>query len=496
MKKLIALFVILVGMFLGTWTYKIRTPVNRPDEYLTGYDKNAGAWWMTGKVATDDNWMLDPTIESNYVPVPGEENLFMVIDENGNIIKYRKRTKDLDGSWSWTDVNPDIPEDYEPVAGLENVYKVSYSDGSIKYLKYIRNNDGSYAFVEVDENGNLLNHNDDATKIDNKHVHITGNYYRLLDDNGVTIGYERRVDNGDGTFSWVTSLLDLDQIAEGFSGSAMGNEDSDSSPGIDPNNGFLDQYRQQMAEANSNSGVSNYTINVTPGSGGNNVVNITPGDTKIINNSDGTHTQITVSTETRTVNGYTVTYQTTVTKTYDAAGNLLNSQSEGPIEVSREMALIQNDSPVQGDIRNKLETLPAEYARVCGSYTYDEAMASEVIAALNAERISAGRGTLQITDTATQIAKLRAADMAAYHTSAGELPTYGTLGAMLAEYGIASSAAGENIWMTTNCSADEIDIRFSTAPSAYETRMIEGGTQVGIAVCSTGGAYYICEVIL
>ena len=53
MKSLIIAFVLLFAGFLGSWTYKIKTPINRPDEYAEGYDPDAGAWWNTGKQNDD-----------------------------------------------------------------------------------------------------------------------------------------------------------------------------------------------------------------------------------------------------------------------------------------------------------------------------------------------------------------------------------------------------------------------------------------------------------
>ena len=203
MKHLIVLFVLLFAGFLGSWTYKIKTPINRPDEYAEGYNTQAGAWWEAEHVEVDDSWRLDPEIPLNYIPVPGENELYMVIDNNGNILGYRKRTKQIDGSWKWEDVNPDIPDNYIPVEGLENVYAVIDENGNVTYKKYIRNDDNTFAFVDVDQYGNRIDKERDATTIDGRHIHISGNLYSEIDGNGVIIGYDKRVPNGDGTFSWL-----------------------------------------------------------------------------------------------------------------------------------------------------------------------------------------------------------------------------------------------------------------------------------------------------
>lgn len=77
----------------------------------------------------------------------------MVIDNDGNIMMYRKRALQEGGSWIWKDVNPDIPEEYEAVNGLDSVYRVTAADGSVSYFRYVRNEDDTFAFVPVDENG-------------------------------------------------------------------------------------------------------------------------------------------------------------------------------------------------------------------------------------------------------------------------------------------------------------------------------------------------------
>lgn len=59
MRQLVMLLVLLVACFLGSWTYRIKTPINRPDEYAEGYDASAGAWWIPErwKWMTNGNWI-------------------------------------------------------------------------------------------------------------------------------------------------------------------------------------------------------------------------------------------------------------------------------------------------------------------------------------------------------------------------------------------------------------------------------------------------------
>lgn len=502
MKRLGVIFLLLFGTFLGSWYYKIMTPIERPDEYAEGYDENAGTWWKRGKTEVDDSWRLDPEIPLNYIPVPGEYELYMVIDTDGKIIGYRKRTKQIDGSWLWTDVNPDIPEDYIPVDGLKDVYKVISEDGTVRYYKYIRNEDDTFAFVEVDENGNPLKKERDATTIDTRHVHITGNIYSELNDYGVVIGYDKRMDNGDGTFSWIpTELPDYGNLSEIASQFTL--------PEVDMNSGYdeLNSINSMIENMNQEPDnlpymdVNSYPVPVISGYGGEQqifgVADVTPKEPTILNHSDGTHTEIEVIRESKSIDGWTTTYETTVKKTYDADGNLISTMSDGPYEVENTRNLTEEPVLPQSNTSGKQETLQGEVMRVTGSFTYMEELGAQVYGLLNAQRASNGLPNLQKTEEAMQIAKLRAADMAGYDTTSAKLPTYGTLNEMLGTYGLSSTYAGENLWKTTKRTANEIHTRLQALDDARKTRMDENASQYGIAiVASAGGYYYIIEVVL
>lgn len=499
---MILLFLALVGLFLGTWTYKIETPANRPDEYMSGYNADAGQWWSTGTIKVDDDWMLDPEIPLNYIPVPGEDELYMVIGNDGKIIGYRKRERQIDNSWVWKDVNPDIPEGYEPVEGLEDVYRVTYPDGTVKYLKYIRNEDDTFAFVEVDANGNPINKNTDATTIDGKHVLISGNIYSELNDFGVVIGYDQRIDNGDGTFSWLpVSLPELPDMGE-FSSQVQLQQGTLTVP-QNGDTSLLDSMASQMAQYNAEAqqggtDVYNFDVNVTnPQVGGiGGIADITPQDPTVVDNGDGTHTEIETYKETKRIDGYIKTYETYVRKTYDDEGNLLSTYSDGPYETSTKQELTKETDPPQADRSMKAGTLEAEFARIGGSYTYLSSLEEEVFTLLNAQRVQGGLSALTISDNASLIAKLRAADMAGYDISATDLPTYGTLGMMASEYGVVSPQPGENMWKSVPRTADEIHTRFQAVEDARKTRMGEYITQYGIGIVEKDGNYYICEVVL
>lgn len=205
MKKLFILFCCLQIAFGGLWIVKAKEPENRPDAYAYGVNEKEGAWWLQTEDMpdVDDDWYLDTEIPLNYIPVLGEDELYMVINEAGKIEGYRHRTKQEDGSWVWEDVNPDIPESYEAVEGLENIYKVTNEDGSVQYFKYIRNEDDTYCFLEVDENGKELSVDQpDGMTIPENYHRVKGNVYAVVNEHGVITGYMERFLDDKGVYHW------------------------------------------------------------------------------------------------------------------------------------------------------------------------------------------------------------------------------------------------------------------------------------------------------
>lgn len=152
MKRITLTFMILLSVFFTIWGVKMKHPINRPENVK---EDTETPWYETKYQApkADDEWTLDPEIPLNYIPVPGEDELYMVVDDSGNITNYRKRVKQADGSWVWQDVNPDIPDNYEKVDGLDNVYKVTNKDGTTEYKQYVRK---KYYFISPFQCVNLL----------------------------------------------------------------------------------------------------------------------------------------------------------------------------------------------------------------------------------------------------------------------------------------------------------------------------------------------------
>ena len=506
MRSLTAVFVILLGLFLGSWIYRAKQGAERPDEYREGYDENAGSWWNDASMyRTEEGWSLkDMDVPDNYKPVPGQSNLFMVVDTNGRIICYMRREKQIDGSWKWEQVNPDIPENYEAVEGLEDVYRVTDEEGNVSYYKYIRNEDDTFAFIPCDEKGNPIGRKADATTIDSRHVNITGNIYSLLNEHGVVIGYQRRKEKEDGSFVW-EDVPDFEEMAKRLKESG----DKENSSKVDMDALYEDLSNEQDAGSQvlkvpdietpvltDPGDPSVPVINITmPENGGQ--VSATPGQTTVINNADGSITKTKIIRETRTEDGRKTTYESKITQVYNEDGTLRESKTDGPYPVKSGEIITDNVSPVP-DPDAKASSLTAEKARFGSGVSYDDSIEDSVIASLNAQRVENSLPALRCTEEAKALARLRAADMMKYDTTDTSLPTYGTLSEMLAFYGIESDSPGENVWKTQAKDASDIHARLQASENARKTRMGKDISQVGVAVAWDAGKehMYYCEVFL
>lgn len=461
LKKLSLVFAGLLITFFVSWGIKVKMPVNRPDNTETA---STVKWYETKYTApvADDEWILDPEIPDNYVPVAGENEVYMVLDDSGNITGYRQRTQQEDGSWLWADVkNPNAS--YESVDGLKQVYKVTDKKGNVSYEQYVRNEDGSYAYVPVNKKGIPLDDGSDASTIDNNHyVHASGNVYGLYNDNGVLIGYRERVKNN-GNYIWKVT----DKPKAGASDIQDLSEVKNS------------QKQEETKNENDTSGV---------------IVGNSGSKSEKTDNGDGTYTQTNKTVNTKTEDGYQITYETIVTSVYDTDGNLLSTKKEGPYEVSKEK-ISSSEDPSKVTIAGSLDE---EYARVSTSVTYDTKKASELLAKINAERTAAGVGQLSM-DTSSAVYKLaciKAADMATYDYSSDSSPLYGSLNELVTRFGADASSASENIWKVSVKSADEINTRFQSNEGSRQLRMADSYTSVGIAIVEKNGQDYIVELFL
>lgn len=457
MKKLIALFMGLLAAFFVAWGIKISHPINRPSNGSSGAAETP--WYAKkyqGSSEALTEWTLDHDIPLNYVPVPGEDNLYMVIDNNGNITKYRQRIIQNDGSYLWQDINPDIPDNYEPVDGIENVYKLTSEDGSSSYVLYVRNTDDTFCFVPCSSSGIPLDDGKSAENPDDEFVHLAGNVYAKYNENGVLEGYRKISEDENGNPVWkVTDAPNVNVTGNpGYSvpGSSFGEKE--------PETGFS----QETAPSESKSYAA-----------------------------DGTYTEREVNTDTVTENGFIRTYETTVISTYDKNGNLLSTKKEGPTLIDEKK--IETAAP---DKTRIADTLSAEYARVSASVSYDTEKASEVLVKLNAQRTENGLQplTMDASSESYMLACIYAADMATYDYSSTSSPLYGSLDEIVTRFNITTVVPQANLWKTGDKSAADIHQRFQANEYSRSNRMSNGYTEVGIAIASANGQIYIAEVFL
>lgn len=482
MKKLLILFSALLVLFMGVWIFKTKTPVSRPGNIINA---SASAWWNADVSNTNVNkdWVLDPEIPENYIPVPGENELYMVVDEEGNITAYRQRTKQDDGSWLWKTVNPDIPDNYEKVEGLEDVYKVVNDDGSVSYFKYIRNEDDTFAFIPVDEKGNPLEKAPTGSEIPDNYRRVSGNIYAVLNENGVIIGYKERKVDENGNYYWVDCEKPVD-TSNGDGSYYNGNGDTNiniDTPNINGN---------YYPSGGNNSG--GYIDN---GPSNNYYPNNQGSNSEIITNGNGTYTQTETIISTETVGGWVITYQTVVTKTYSNSGELISTKKDGPTEISKVKATDDNGNVPD---KNKVaSTLSEEYARVSVGLLYDNNLAQEVVTQINAERAASGLASLTLSQGGNDgvISAIRAADMATYNHSDYDSVLYGNLYEMCDTFGVSCSAPTEIIWKTTS---DKTASAIASRLQLMSDGTLTSGnyTSIGLSIVSKGGYFYIDAILL
>ena len=454
MKKLLFILLTLDLAFILIWTLKLRTPIGH--EIIAPSEEDQ-PWWATtetGEAPTPDAaWILDPEIPENYVPVLNADELYMVIDDNGNILKYRHRYQLEDGTWIWEDTDPNIPENYEAVEGLENVYRVVGEDGSVRYFRYTRNSDDTYFFTEVDEEGNPLKSDiPQGSDIPPNYIRVKDNIYAVYNEYGVLTGYQERYIDANGNYAWRSCDAPV------------------------------------MQEEN------------LPIAGGMPSGSTTGGDIYIVSGQQNAqqeegYTETETQTDTvKTEDGWTVIYETTITRTYDRSGNLISTKKDGPTEVNRfpTTSINENILPTSHTEPN----LKDETVRATTGLQYNDAMKSEIFALLNAQRTENHLSPLNLASSSgDDLAKCKAADMAINGTLTGDSKLYGSIQDMCERFCPSLSPFGESLWRCPSTkSSENIHSRFQSLRSSFDLRMSPEITSIAIAVVSDQSNHYICEL--
>lgn len=466
MKKLIITFLLLLCAFFGIWMAKQQTPINRPADIMEAPQNNL-PWWDSDNVPKPEpEWVLDPEIPANYIPVPGKDNLFMVIDDDGNVTEYRKREKQEEGSWLWSTVDPNIPENYEST-DIKDVYKTTDENGTESYFKYIRNKDGSFAFVPVDESGNLLEENHEKNEeIPENYIRITGNIYGVYNEHGVCIGYkERCYDKQESRYFW------KDAEEPVLPEKPKPKPDPASKPKPKPN---------PVPDSNTN------TNNEKPTS---------PPAENTHQNNDGTYTVTETSRKTSFENGWAITYETKIVKTFNPNGTLVSTKKEGPYEVSREQ---YDDTDIPNHVNPSLiaGTLKEEYARVSVGVNFQSERAQKLAQELNQSRIAAQQAPLMPVSGSdiSLLSAIRAVDMANFKSADLTSPLYGSINDTADRFGIQYGDLTEIRW---RCIASD-DIRKTASAILLMCDKFDKTpyTDIGISIVDRGAYQYISVVLI
>ncbi len=475
MKRVAIVFIVLLVAFCGVWIGKSKNPLNRPDDAKTTEDD---PWYeQRGEIPTvNAEWVLDASVPENFVPVPGSINIFMEIDEKGNIVAYYERvtSENEDGTMThvWKKLEEDndddalkIPEGYEPVPNLENVYKVTDEDGKVSYFKYVRNEDGSFAFVPVDEKGNMIEPPLESGQIvPENYIRIKDNIYAVYDKNGVCIGYKEKKIDSEGKYYWV----DAKKPAE-------------ANP-TEPNKPTDPTQPHKPTQPDDPSKPTSPDV-------GNDPTGPTGNDP-----STGTYTHTQVITDTKIAGGWKITYETKITHTYKSDGTLLSTTQEGPYEVSR--VKITDDNDEVPDPAKIASTLRGEYARVSVGTVYMKELAQEVLNILNAERVAHGLPAMVLNEEseAYLLAAIKAADMAIYNHAESNSPLYGTALDLCERYDIETGNVYDFTARTTNKGAANIAARLSIALNGVFNE--KNFTEIGLVIVSKGAYYYIDFILM
>lgn len=465
MKK-IALSAIIIGGLI-TLILIVRAKINgtvKNNERVTE-SNNSEDWWDSVQDFTPDpDWVLDAEIPNNYIPVPGKTETYMVIDENGNIIKYRYREKNENGEWVWNDISDNIPDGYEAVIGKKDIYRKKNADNTYSYFKYVRNEDGSYAFVECDENGIELNI-PTGSEVPNNYKLVArkdkSNIYAVYNENGVITSYMERYIDENGKYCWRKTIKPEEMPTEKPTEkpTTKPTEAPTIKPTVTPTQAPTEKPTQKPTETGT----------------------------------EVARTEIKTQTTSEIKGDYLITYTTTITYSYDKDGNLLSTKTEGPIETYRE--LLSDADILVPDKSLICNTLSEELKRVSQKITYDEEIADKVLLALNEDRVSAGLQPLKMDKSGSvyKLAQIKAADMAIYNHSDFDSPMYGTILDISTKFSMNIAHASETLWKTTDKTAKEINTRFQATQATRTNRMSDKYTSIGICIVKKNGFLYIYE---
>ena len=449
MKNVVIFFAVLLIVFFGIWAIKANNPIDRPENAET---KAETPWYMSSYTSPtiQEAWKMDSSVPEDYIPVPGEAGLYMVLDEQGKVTAYMKKSEKEDGTTMWEEVNPDVPDNYELIKGSKNRYKVTDKDGNTAYYLYVRNEDDTFAFVSCDEFGIPYYDGTDANIITSSYKNYDGNIYTAYNEDNVAEGYAERTKTEDGNYVW--KYVDEPTVRQ----YAIDTPDLEQDTTGNPISGKTTEAKQpdfyEKSEKHSWKEVKE---------------------------------------------GYVITYEQEKINTYNQNGDLIFT-NEGEIkELERVPVGKKAETPDASLVK---DTLDEEYERVLATNpgTYMTNLADGLLALQNEMRIKEGLAplTMDKTGEAYKLACIRAGDMAYYEQIGHESPMYGTLQNMVQKWGVSSPDPTENVYNIPNQTAAKIYETISLDTNSNNVRMSPYFTEVAIAIVEKNGLLYVAEIYL
>ena len=189
--------------------------------------------------------------------------------------------------------------------------------------------------------------------------------------------------------------------------------------------------------------------------------------------------------ETKVENGFIVVYETLVYKTYNSAGELINTRTEGPVVVSKTK---------EPDIsKENWEWINTLYNEKCENIKYEAGIESALLELINENREKKGNSAFTSNNSSEEklISKVAAADLLTHDMDYNsdfftelekKYPNYNMVTVFI-------PASGNDAEI-----AQFINEQFDTYDNAIKIRYGNAYKKIGITVANTGNGYFVIEI--
>lgn len=290
----------------------------------------------------------------------------------------------------------------------------------------------------------------------------TDDTYMILSNNKIT-KYVRKQKQDDGSYVWYDINPDIPEYL-----SKVKNTDNIFSYEI--NDGVM--YFEYTIDKNGNPTLSE----------------IKESDIKYNETEKETTSNSETKYETKTVDGWVITYKTVITKSYDTDGNLINTKKDGPTEVSKVQA---------SSVNNIEKTLNDELEAMNTKFSFNTDFMDKMLALLNAERKNAGYSELKFdaSSYSYKIAMVMANALAEADDSKSS-EVFNKITSMFPNCSISSLIAPQNMGSSLDSIVKSVHEKLQSDDGSKSARMNKNCSSIGIIVIPQNGNYYIAEVLM